>query len=203
MKKIQLTTFFLCCFLNLFSQKEVYFESNEEKAISISSYKSIETSIGSIVNSSGFTGGFTIGYFTETKIARFTSLIWGVKAINSIYRTYLIPTSNATFDTKYGFQIALLAEPRCYLNYKKRVLLQKTTQLNSAWFISMPLEISSSYIFSNEPFSPYIKTPINIGFRGVFNSNLLWECSGGLGVFSDFTTVTPIPDFKFKVAYTF
>ncbi len=203
MKRIQLILILLCGLTNIFAQKQVYFESEQEKNISISSYKGIEMSLGSVVNISGINGCFTLGYFTESLLTKSSSVIWGVKSINTIYKSYLRPNDFTTFKSNYGLQLALFAEPRWYFNYKKRVLHSKSSDLNSAWFVSLPFELSSSYLLTNMPISLNLTVPISIGFRGTFNRNVFWECKGGFGIYSDFTTITPVPDLKFKVGYVF
>lgn len=203
MKRLLFIGIIQCFVLSIYTQKKVYFESEQEKNVSISPYKGIEMGLGSVMNESGLKGNFTIGYFTESLLSKSSSLIWGAKTINTIYKNYSLPNDFTNFQSKYGLQLAVFAEPRWYFNYKKRILTGKPTGINTAWFLSSPIELSTSYIKPNNPLSLALSVPLTIGFRSDLSKQFFIECSGGVGIFYEFSSVIPLPVLRLKGGYIF
>ncbi|HEY5591638.1 MAG TPA: hypothetical protein VIK55_11545 [Paludibacter sp.] len=186
----------------VFAQKELYFKSEKEDSISITSLHGISMSVGTNFGSSGIQSSFDIGYFVETKLTKSVSLILGANLLNSSYKSYT-SQNNLTLISKYGLQLSLFAEPRWYFNYKNRVLKGKNGTLNTAWFLGLPIQLNTSYLNNNQPIHLSLTTPLTIGYRQSINDKMFIEAAGGIGVNTNFYSFTPIPYLKMKAGYTF
>lgn len=181
-----------------YSQKKVYFESELEKAISITDNQGLEIGLVSIVNETGLKPGLSFRYFNELVVTKSASVIWGAGVINSTYTNF--GNSN---QIKYGLQGNIFVEPRWYFDFKKRALLGKTTACNNGWFLGLPIDLFTTFINEENPLGLNLNIPVVMGFRKNLNSNLFIEFSGGFGIYTEFSSVSPFPSLRIKIAYTF
>jgi len=203
MKRILLSfAIIISSFTSASAQRELYFNSDKEDSISITSLYGISMSVGTNFGPSGIQSSFDIGYFVEPKLTKSVSLILGANLLNSSYKSYTSQT-DLSLISKYGLQLSLFAEPRWYFNYKNRVLKGKNGTLNTAWFLGMPIQLYTSYLNNNQPIRLSLVAPLTIGYRQSINDKLFIEAAGGIGVNTNFYSFTPIPYFKIKAGYTF
>lgn len=201
MKKFLLLVAFLVA-INAYSQKVIYFSSPKEDSISVKSLNTINLDIASNINKYGISGSFNMGILRESKIGKSSTLLTGLNLINSTYR-YYPDLDNQQFDIKYMLQASLYAEPRWYFNYKSRAMNGLNTKLNSSWFIGLPVILSTSDLTEISYFTFHLLTAPVVGFRYAFSEKLYFESAAGLGIYTDFVSITPAPYFKARIGYCF
>jgi len=135
-----------------------------------------------------------INYFHENRIADTWSLYKSIGLSNSFYNSFIRigsdPYGYEQTETKYlyGMALELKIEPRWYFNYKSRYMGNMNTRNNSAWFLSLPLSISTNimnqtpnggYQWITDNFNMSIISPLTIGFRNAFSKSCFIEASIG------------------------
>lgn len=202
MKKLILLIVLLVA-VNTYSQKVIYFSSPKEDSISVKSLNTINLDIASNINTYGISGSFNMGILRESKIGKSTTLLTGLNLLNSTYRYYPDFDNLQQFDTKYMLQASLYAEPRWYFNYKSRTMNGLNTKLNSSWFLGLPIILSTSDLTETSYFTFHLLTAPVVGFRYAFSEKLYFESAAGLGIYTDFVSITPAPYFKARIGYCF
>jgi len=185
--KTTLIAFLLLFSSTLFAQNEVYF--SDEKPQTISMQGLAASFQGSIIpdNSAGY--ALSLNYFYELRVmSKVTALFSGGFTGNFNYT-----------------DLQIEAEPRYYFSLTERTSA-KRGGLNSGWFISLPLNISSPLISEYASFADYFnyKATLNIGYRYPLTNKWFLEGKAGGGLMrnggnEDLT----IYNATLKVAYTF
>ena len=204
MKQALFTITFLLMFSSIFAQKEVFFSDTSRDSISISKLEGIQFGVSFLPTYT--TPIIEFGYFRELKLSKTISLTVKGSLENIIYKrnhykVYISALMDSVVgdektDTKSDFQFSLSLEPRWYFNYVKRHLNGVKTDLNSGWFLGMPVKFRSS-IFSpqnffipqtgyNDLFSPSISVTLlnnevtvspQVGYRYALSKKLFIETS--------------------------
>lgn len=131
-----------------------------------------------------------INYFHENRISNTCSLYKSVGFSNSFYNTINYIPESYTSSNIYLYNLAfeLKIGPRWYFNYKSRYMNNKNIQKNSAWFLALPLTVSTNLIRQTadntiinltDELKTTITTPLTIGFRNAINKKLFFEVSIG------------------------
>ena len=181
----------------IYGQRKIYFESEAEKAIAIKGNSGIKSELSTIVNENGLRPAIKFEYITESVISKFSSVLWGVGLINSTYSNFVNYNS-----IKYSLQGNVFIEPRWYFNYKKRILSGKTPGNNNGLFLALPLEMNTSNLLTQNPLNINLSIPLVIGLRTDISSKLFFEVAGGAGLFTDFSSVSPMPVLGISITYT-
>ncbi len=197
-------------FLNIFSQKEVYFNITQFKDIKVESLQGIETRF--LLIPSEYQSGFLsfprflypsvyIGYFNERRIADCWTLnsTIGLKYIatkNPIWQAQY-DSINGNYATGSGIKntfemnLDLGIEPRWYWGYKKKYQLG-ISDLNSGWYLSIPILFQTTLLNTPEPvlnlgwIPNYFQAKVNctptLGYRQAISKRWFLEGNFGLGV---------------------
>lgn len=251
MKQILITLFFQFFLLfGIFAQKEVYFTSTPKDSIKVQSMHGIEIESGISLyklfnpydsNDNSFGVPLYTGYFNEKRIAPSWTLItriglnhnFGNLAHYKIVKDS-VPINDSIhyfnaqkldhYKFEYQLNLGIVIEPRWYLGYKNRYL-SGNTKLNSGWFLSLPLSVSTNLINTYKPdiyngllsyktLCSYGVTSV-VGYRQAISKQ--WFLEGNcqlIKVSSQLTSmnntlyigrlwITPLPSISFKAAYTF
>jgi len=223
-------TFLMISFLNGYSQKEIFFNNAPSKDIKVESLQGLEINYSKEMDLSKTP--IYIGYFNEKRISSewtLNSTIGFYNVFGTRRTTQLITDSTGYSNFRSGpimniYTLALGAgiEPRWYWGYKKRFQSGKA-QLNSGFFLSFPLSVSTTMLQTPDPLFNPKWTPAffnvnvsfipTVGYRQAISERLYLEGSIGVGLNSAFYKYqnTPIsfaspninPLFKLKAAYTF
>lgn len=179
-------------FLNIFAQKEVYFNTAKSEDIKVESMQGIdiESSISAIsiidnlkYQSKSWSFPLSIGYFNEKRIASCWTLTTRIGLNNFFFSAPQINlfkdsatindsiyhfTSQRFDGYKLGYQLDLYIriEPRWYFNHKKRYQAGKA-KLNSGWYLSLPVSTGVTLINTYKPpVSEYWSKQTNYGSLG-------------------------------------
>lgn len=245
MKRHFFSTALLLLFITSVSaQKEIYFSSTPKNSIKVQSMQGIEIGSGLyppnifMILSAGLkenTIPITISYFNEKRIASTWTLISRIKLQNNLSNSPVFTydsinhsyefSSNSPHKTTYSLELGVEIEPRWYFGYKSRYQLGKA-QLNSGWYLSLPLQLSSTLIdtfkypqpenlivnnnLANLTLSPTIGYRQSVSKQLFLEANLKLACST-LNLYSInnhvnvryYPAFTLFPELNFKIAYTF
>ena len=232
------------------AQKEVYFSSTPKDSIKVQSMHGFEIESG--INTSllftptdpdnkSFRIPLYMGYFNEKRIAPSWTLITRIGLNHNFGNAAhykLVKDSMQMNDSLYHFtsqkidyykfvyqiNLGIVIEPRWYLGYKNRYL-SGNTKLNSGWFLSLPLSVSTNLINTYKPdlYNGLLsyKTLCSYGVTGVVGYRQAiskqWFLEGNcqlINVSSQLTSmnntlyigrlwITPLPGITIKAAYTF
>ncbi len=235
----------LLSFLRVYAQKEVFFDTLKIKDIKVQQMQGVEigsglypTNIFMNLSSSikDNTIPIVISYFNEKRIASTWTLISRIKLQNnlsnspvssydSINHSYQFD-SNSHYQTTYSLELGVEIEPRWYFGYKSRYQLGKA-QLNSGWYLSLPLQLSTTLIntykypqpenlityknLANLTLAPTIGYRQSVSKQLFFEANLrlaystlyLYSINNHVNVSYSYPSVTLFPELSFKIAYTF
>lgn len=213
-------------FLNVYAQKEVYFDTIKTENIKVQSLHGLETNIYVKFepdNTKWIIPDVYIGYFNEKRIGSSTTLISTIGIRNAVFKRERYELINNVFDqtgkyfTAYYLTFEISMEPRWYLNYKNR-FENGTAMLNSGLFLSMPLTLSSLCLrtpdgtINNSWLPPFTTLNIalspRIGYRQAIFKSLFIEGMAALSgrcIFNgyDLYGLNIEPSLNFKIAYTF
>jgi len=193
----------LVCSLGSFAQQNVETPGNSNDSKSVSSLQGIYIGGGLSHGTDGGDGFLSIGFINELRMCRNISLILGGNVLNSTYQQLNVINNQVVITTTYGVQLSLSAEARIYLDFEKSNLNGTINKLNSGWFIGLPVEITSSYLNSNQPFSAGGIAP-SLGYRYALSDKMFLEAAGGLGLtLRSFRTFDAVPYLRLKACYTF
>jgi len=245
MKQILVTIALLfSIYLSVSAQKEVFFDTLKVKDIKVQQMQGIEIGSGLyppkifMILSAGLkenTIPITISYFNEKRIASTMTLISRIKLQNNLSNSPVFTydsinhsyefSSNSPHKTTYSLTLGVEIEPRWYFGYKSRYQLGKA-QLNSGWYLSLPLQLSTTLIDTfkypqpenlivNNNLANLILSP-TIGYRQSVSKQLFFEAnlklaSSTLNLYSInnhvnvryYPAVTLFPELNFKIAYSF
>jgi len=239
-----LFTIILMSYLSASAQKEVFFDTLKVKDIKVQQMQGIEIGSGLyppnifMILSAGLkenTIPITISYFNEKRIASTWTLISRIKLQNNLSNSPVFSydsinhsyefSSNSPHKTTYSLELGVEIEPRWYFGYKSRYQLGKA-QLNSGWYLSLPLQLSSTLIdtfkypqpenlivnnnLANLTLSPTIGYRQSVSKQLFLEANLKLACST-LNLYSInnhvnvryYPAFTLFPELNFKIAYTF
>ena len=234
----------LSSYLSVSAQKEVFFDTLKVKDIKVQQMQGIEIGSGLyppnifMILSAGLkenTIPITISYFNEKRIASTWTLISRIKLQNNLSNSPVFTydsinhsyefSSNSPHKTTYSLELGVEIEPHWYFGYKSRYQLGKA-QLNSGWYLSLPLQLSSTLIdtfkypqpenlivnnnLANLTLSPTIGYRHSVSKQLFFEANLKLACST-LNLYSInnhvnvryYPAFTLFPELNFKIAYTF
>ncbi len=164
--------------LRISAQKEIYFSSTPKDSIKVESIRGVEIESGmntsKLFNTSSHDKSFTIplymGYFNEKRIAPSWTLIARIGLSNNFMNSahyvlvkdsmqmngpiyYYNTTKVDYYKFEYQLNLGISIEPRWYFGYKNRYQSGKT-KLNSGWFLSFPLSVSTLLINTYKPEVP-------------------------------------------------
>lgn len=240
---------------SIFAQKEVYFSTIKPDSIKVESLKGLEIQLStepiSLIQNLNTTPQrysfpLYVGYFSENRIAPSWTLTYRAGIQNNLgcYQDY-----KYHYDSIKGYynmnqieaykmvyynnlEVSIGIDPRWYFDFKNKAILGKAN-LNSGWFISMPLQITlplpiylhtatvnqqpSRGIWPKEYFSINASLRPTIGFRKAISSKWFLEGSADLNLstyyysffLSNSLRTTYIsnllitPELKIKAAYIF
>ena len=186
--KLQLiATFIIFSSLSpIFAQQEVFFDNTPKDSISIKSLQYFQVEARNIVRSN-LTFPVMIGYAAENKITKSIALITSANIVGGGYSKPIIVTDNfynsgntlTRTQGQFGTNILLNADLRWYFGFKHRYITGHNTLLNSGWFISAPIELSTSTLFL-EPMKLNLTVIPAIGYRIAPSKQFFLEASAGL-----------------------
>jgi len=143
-----------------------------------------------------------VGYVNELKLGRTTSLTLSGSVLNSLYAIYTSTPFSYPDGYGYGLQLSLGVQPRVYVNDYAGRFATTQTNLNSGWYISLPVEINTSILTSTYPFSPSLFVGAAVGYRYAASRNLILEFNGGLGeTWFNFAYLQTTPYMNLKACY--
>ena len=237
-------------FSGVIAQKEVYFSSTPTDSIKVQSMHGFEIESGintsnlltyNDPNDKSFHIPLYMGYFNEKRIASTWTLITRIglnHSFGNIAHYKLVKDSMQMNDSIYHFTsqkidyykfeyqltLGISIEPRWYVGYKNRYL-RGNTKLNSGWFLSLPVSVSTILINTYKPdvyngllnykiLGSFGATGV-VGYRQAISKQ--WFLEGNcqlINVSSQLSSqnntlyigrlwVTPLPGINIKAAYTF
>ena len=226
---LSIIAFLLISFLNGYSQKEIFFNNTPVKDIKVESLQGVEvnfTNTQSLSNKAIY-----IGYFNEKRISSEWTLnstfglynVFGTRRILELINdslNYYIATPN--YKNIYTLALGAGIEPRWYWGYKNRFQSGKA-RLNSGFFLSFPLSVTTTLLQTPDPIFNPKWTPAffnlnvsfipTVGYRQAISERLFLEGSIGLGLYSviykypntgiSFLSPDLNLQFKLKAAYRF
>ena len=166
----------LSSFTSLFAQQEIYLDNTPKDSISIKSLQYFQVEARNIVRSN-LTFPVMIGYAAENKITKSVSLITSANIVGGAY--YKPENLFTRTQGQFGTNILLNADLRWYFGFKHRYITGHNTLLNSGWFISAPIELSTSTLFL-EPMKLNLTVIPSIGYRIAPSKQFFLEASAGL-----------------------
>jgi hypothetical protein len=231
--------------LHTSAQKEIYFSNLSPDSIKVQQMQGIEIGLALyptkiIMNLSTSmkdnTIPIVISYFNEKRIASTWTLISRIKLKNNLSKSPVFTYdsishsyefhSNSHYQTTYSLELGVEIEPRWYFGYKSRYQLGKA-QLNSGWYLSLPLQLCTTLIDTfkyPQPLNQFINYNLPnltlapaIGYRQSVSKQLFFEANlkiaySALYLYSiknyvfvrySYQYVTLLPELSFKAAYTF
>jgi len=226
---LSIIAFLMISFLNGYSQKEIFFNNTPVKDIKVESLQGVEvnfTNTQSLSNKAIY-----IGYFNEKRISSEWTLnstiglynVFGKRRILELINdslNYYIATPN--YKNIYTLALGAGIEPRWYWGYKNRFQSGKA-RLNSGFFLSFPLSVTTTLLQTPDPIFNPKWTPAffnlnisfipTVGYRQAISERLFLEGSIGLGLYSviykypntgiSFLSPDLNLQFKLKAAYRF
>ena len=226
---LSIIAFLMISFLNGYSQKEIFFNNTPVKDIKVESLQGVEvnfTNTQSLSNKAIY-----IGYFNEKRISSEWTLnstigfynVFGKRRILELINdslNYYIATPN--YKNIYTLALGAGIEPRWYWGYKNRFQSGKA-RLNSGFFLSFPLSVTTTLLQTPDPIFNPKWTPAffnlnisfipTVGYRQAVSERLFLEGSIGLGLYSviykypntgiSFLSPDLNLQFKLKAAYRF
>jgi len=192
--------------LNASAQKQTYFSDKSIDSISISTMQGVQIGTSTSLNKISINGG-EIGYFNELRLASSLSLILSgniacsSKIIKSFTYNYdengYIIGSNLNYTTAINLIVG--AEPRWYFSYKNRYIKGRNTKLNTGFYFSLPVTLSTNPFIKEYPFRLNFFAAVSFGYRQAIANNFFVEPSvnlAGLPYSQSF-------NLAIKAAYTF
>jgi hypothetical protein len=249
LRKLVLFLLFLSTF-EAFAQKEIYFTSSPTDSIKVQSMHGFEIESGINTsklitpydhNDKSFRIPLYMGYFKEKRIAPSWTLITRIGLnhnFGNLAHYKLVKDSMQMPDSMYHFTsqkidhykfeyqltLGISIEPRWYVGYKKRSQ-NENVKLNSGWFLSLPLSVTTSLIntYKSDIYNGLLsyKTYCSFGLTGVIgyrqaiskqlflegNCQLINASSQLYGMnntlYMGRIWITPLPSLTIKAAYTF
>lgn len=243
-------SFLLFFCLSASAQKEVYFSSTPTDSIKVHSMHGIEIESGINLfklfnpydsNDKSFRIPLYMGYFNEKRIAQSWTLITRIglnHSFGNLAHYKLVEDSMSINDSihyfnsqkldhykfEYQLNLGIVIEPRWYFGYIKRSQ-NENVKLNSGWFLSLPLSVSTSLINTYKPdiYNGLLsyKTLCLFGLTGIIGYRQAiakqWFLEGNCQLinvssqlYSQNNTlyvgrlwITLLPSISFKAAYTF
>jgi hypothetical protein len=176
----------LSSFTSLFAQQEIFFDNTPKDSISIKSFQYIQLEARNIVRSN-LAFPTMIGYAAENKITKSIALITSANIVGGGYYKPIIVTDNfytsgnalSRTQVQFGTSILLNADLRWYFGFKHRYMTGHNTLLNSGWFVSAPIELSTSTLFL-EPLNLNLTVIPSIGYRIAPSKQFFLETSIGI-----------------------
>lgn len=179
-----------------YGQKEVFFEE-ENKQISVQTLQGLELSYSSpMIKRVNFLrydyGSIFISYTHENKLTKSLSLNKSLGLYNDFQA--LFDESEHLNGLIYNLSLGGLIEPRWYFNNQNRYLSGKSVELNSGWFLSIPITFqfyiagspypgqSNWYFYESIPI--ICRARLAVGYRHAFSSRFFMEGSLSVGDFS-------------------
>jgi hypothetical protein len=227
--------------LHTSAQKEIYFSNLSPDSIKVQQMHGVEIGLALyptniIMNLStsmkNNTIPIVISCFNEKRIASTWTLISRIKLQNNLSKSPVFTYDSIRFDSNYHYQttysleLGVEIEPRWYFGYKSRYQLGKA-QLNSGWYLSLPLKLSTTlidtykypqteniiinYNLPNLTLAPAIGYRQSVSKQLFFEANLkiaysalyLYSINNYVFVRYSYQYVTLLPELSFKAAYTF
>jgi len=185
---------------------------------------------------------FFINYIDERRISSSTTILLkagviitpGVFYEDSTYNYFEMFERNSYFEipknankvTYCAFGFNFIIEPRWYWNFKNRAIKGKA-ELNSGWFLSLPMEISlplrtmistptlydhQSTKWLSDYFNLFYSCGISVGYRHAFSDKWFLESSIEMQAMGDwanyfgsnlYSTVGFMPQLEIKASYIF
>ena len=188
----------LSSFTALFAQQEIFFDNTPKDSISIKSLQYFQVEARNIVRSN-LTFPVMIGYAAENKITKSIALITSANIVGGAY--YKPENLFTRTQGQFGTNILLNADLRWYFGFKHRYITGHNTLLNSGWFVSAPIELSTSTLFL-EPMKLNLTVIPSIGYRIAPSKQFFLEASTGI-----FKSILPKSygniQFNLKASYVF
>ncbi len=178
--KLQLiATFIIFSSLSpIFAQQEIYLDNTPKDSISIKSFQYIQLEARNIVPSN-LTFPIMIGYAAENKITKSIALITSASVVGGAY--YKPENLFTRTQGQFGTNILLNADLRWYFGFKHRYITGHNTLLNSGWFVSAPIELSTSALFL-DPLRLNLTLTPTIGYRIAPSKQFFLEASIGKAI---------------------
>lgn len=187
MKQISVfIAFFLLVSISAVAQNAVTVDTLKTKNIIVESLRGVE--IGSSIYPADIYNNLinnfkisntpvTIAYFNEKRIASTCTLISRFKLLGNILYSPVrmsdtIPNgygsqNDLSYQNTYSLGVGIDVEPRWYYGFKKRYL-EGEAQLNSGWFLSIPLSLSGTLINTYKmPYYTYLPKYRNIALLAI------------------------------------
>ena len=171
------------------AQKEVFFTSKSSDSISITSFNGLRIGSNFYISSGGSYIPIRVGYFDELKLGATSSLILSGDLLGSRSVKSIVSNNNAIgysynqqFIYGFGLQLSVTAEPRWYFDFKNRALREYKTNLNSGFYVGLPIELFSNVINFGYQLQLNLFTTPSLGFRYAITNKIFVEANVGLAL---------------------